>query len=108
MGIEGGWVVGSRVVGVKGWWGSGVGSRGRMGSRGGGGLGVVGVKGWWGSRGGGGLGVVGVKGVVGVEGELVVGSRGSRVVGVKGIGGWGTRGDRVKEVWAPGVDGDQR
>ena len=35
------------------------------------------------------------------------------MVGVKGIGGWGTRGDRVKEVWGPGavglkgVDGDQ-
>ena len=41
-----------------------------------------------------------------------VGEWGLGVVGVKGIGGWGTRGDRVKEVWDPGVglkgvDGDQ-
>ena len=34
---------------------------------------------------------------------MFVGWWGLGVVGVKGIGGWGTRGNRVKEVRGPGV-----
>ena len=63
-------MVGSGVIGVKGWWGSG-GGRGL----GGGVKEVVEVREGWGSRGGRGLGVVGSRGLRG-GGGLGVGVKG--------------------------------